>query len=215
MAIDLNQYRATIGIFLSVYHLTKQTWKNLYDSKYFSSLAHYWYIFFLKVLILFVVTSFTYFLSLNCMGNVTAHSGMPITDALSNHDLNQTISCYALPSTETLSIFVDSLFMMVTNFESRCKYGNKKASGIKIAHWNKGGSFLINKMTDVKSIISNHRPMVLGLSEANLYKNHDKSLAEIPGFKLHYCPTMNNPAYGVSRVVVYTHGNLVSKREQI
>ena len=46
MAIDLNQYRATIGIFLSVYHLTKQTWKNLYDSKYFSSLAHYWYIFF-------------------------------------------------------------------------------------------------------------------------------------------------------------------------
>ena len=53
--------------------------------------------------------------------------------------------------------------------------------------------------------------MVLGLSEANLYKNHDKGKVEIPGFKLHYCPTLNNPAFGVSRVVVYTHENLVVK----
>ena len=47
-----------------------------------------------------------------------------------------------------------SLFSMVTNFQSRYKMGNRNSKGIKISHWNKGGSFLINKMSEIKNIIS-------------------------------------------------------------
>ena len=58
---------------------------------------------------------------------------------------------------------INSLFYMVTNFQSRYKIGNKKNKGIKISHWNKGGSFLINKMAEIKNVIANISPKSLDL----------------------------------------------------
>ena len=107
--------------------------------------------------------------------------------------------------------FLHSLFSMITNFQCKYTYGNRKARGIKIAHWNKGNSFLINKMTEVRSIVEQHHPHILGLSEANLLASQDKSLVQLEDYKMHICQTINNSSLATSRIVVYTHKELVVK----
>ena len=52
---------------------------------------------------------------------------------------------------------------------------------------------------------------VLGVSEANLLDVHDQSLAAIPDYNLHLCPTINNPSLKTSRIVAYTHKDVVAK----
>ena len=90
--------------------------------------------------------------------------------------------------------------------------GNRGARGpeIKLIHWNKGPSFLRKKTEEIETIIANHHPHVLGLSEANLRSEHD--LVQLPDYDLHLCPTSSNPTLSISRVVVYTHKSLVVKR---
>jgi hypothetical protein len=100
---------------------------------------------------------------------------------------------------------------MVTNFQSRYTNGNRNSKGIKIGHWNKGGSFLINKMPEIKNIIAQHHPQILGVSEANLLDVHDASLAAVQDYTLHVCPTITNPSLRTSRIVVYTHKDIVAK----
>ena len=52
--------------------------------------------------------------------------------------------------------------------------GNGREKGIKILHWNKGPSYLQNKVTQLETIIESHRPHILGLSEANLKSEQEK-----------------------------------------
>ena len=104
-----------------------------------------------------------------------------------------------------------ALFTMITNFQSRYTIGNRKNKGIKISHWNKGVSYLINKMPEIKNIISQHQPHIFGISEANLLDVHDPGLAAVQDFHLHVCPTIKNPNLKTSRVVVYTHKDIVAK----
>ena len=66
-------------------------------------------------------------------------------------------------------------------------------------------------MADLKNIIQQHHPHILGLSEANLLDIHDQSLANIPDYTLHVCPTITNPALRTSRVVEYTHRDVIVK----
>ena len=103
------------------------------------------------------------------------------------------------------------IYTRVSNFQSRYVNGNKTRKGIKIAHWNKGNSHLMNKMADIKNIVAKYHPHILGISEANLLANHDPSLVTIPDYNLHVCPTITNPSMGNSRVVVYTHKDIVAK----
>ena len=103
------------------------------------------------------------------------------------------------------------LSRMITNFASRYLYGNRKTSGIRIGHWNKGPGFLQNKLVEVKHIVQGLHPHILGLSEANLKRNHDKKLAELDDYVLHTSLTLNNPEVNTSRIVVYTHRSLVVK----
>ena len=104
-----------------------------------------------------------------------------------------------------------ALFTMITNFQSRYTMGNRKNKGIKISHWNKGGSYLINKMPEIKNIIAQHKPQILGISEANLLDTHDPSLVAVQDYCLHVCSTISNPCLRTSRVVVYTHKDIVAK----
>ena len=98
------------------------------------------------------------------------------------------------------------------NFLAKMVNGNRGARGpgIKLIHWNKGPSFLRKKTEEIETIIANHHPHVLGLSEANLRSDHD--LVQLPDYDLHLCPTSSNPTLSISRVVVYTHKSLVVKR---
>ena len=103
------------------------------------------------------------------------------------------------------------IFTAVSNFQSRYVNGNRSSKGIKIGHWNKGNSHLVNKMAEIKNIIGSHHPHILGVSEANLHGDHDQSLAAITDYNLHVCPTITNPSMSMSRVVVYTHKDIVAK----
>ena len=102
-------------------------------------------------------------------------------------------------------------FRMVTNFQSRYVNGNRKNSGIKISHWNKGPGHLQTKMPEIKNIVNGLHPHILGLSEANLKQSHDQNLVQLTDYVLHTCPTLSNPSLNTSRVVVYTHSSLVVK----
>ena len=64
------------------------------------------------------------------------------------------------------SILTDS------NFYARYTYGNRGNRGIKLSHWNAGNAHLENKTIDIENVISDHHPHLLGISEANLHKNH-------------------------------------------
>ena len=87
-------------------------------------------------------------------------------------------------------VMVHSSFKMVTNFQSKYTYGNKRASGIRICHWNKGKGFLSNKLTEIKSIVKDINPHIIGISEANLYNGHDLNQVQLDDYDLHICPSI-------------------------
>ena len=91
-------------------------------------------------------------------------------------------------------------------------HGNRRERGRKIVHWNKGPSYLQTKHQEIETVIAGHKPHILGLSEANLWKDHDISAVQYPDYQLHTCSTVNNPNLNVSRVVVYTHNSVIVKR---
>ena len=103
------------------------------------------------------------------------------------------------------------LFKMVTNFENRYLFGNRKSAGIRICHWNKGGSHLKNKMQEVRNIVGEVHPHILGLSEANFIKDHDHNLVQIQDYDLHLPLSHADPDLNCSRIVAYTHKSLVAK----
>ena len=104
------------------------------------------------------------------------------------------------------------LFSMVSNFQNRYLFGNKRSEkGLKILHWNKGSSHLQNKMVEIKGIVETHRPHVLGLSEANFLKAHDQSSVQLVDYNLHLPLTHFNPSLGSNRIVAYTHKSVIAK----
>ena len=111
----------------------------------------------------------------------------------------------------TFNVLAASSFSMVTNFQSRYLYGNKRNQGIKICHWNKGGSHLKNKMPEIKNIVSGLHPHIFGISEANLLQNHDQTLVQLTDYDLHLPKTMSNPNLKTSRIVTYTHKSIITK----
>ena len=76
----------------------------------------------------------------------------------------------------------------MTNFYARYTYGNRSQSGLKICHWNKSNSKMHSRMTEIKEIVSSHRPHLLGISEANIHKNQDMKVYSIPDYRFHLGP---------------------------
>ena len=98
-----------------------------------------------------------------------------------------------------------------SNFYACYKNGNRANRGIKLCHWNAGNSHLRNKVNSIESVVSRYSPHILGISEANLLKNHDLSEVQIEDYELITSLTMNNPQLQYSRVVVYKHSSIISK----
>ena len=93
--------------------------------------------------------------------------------------------------------------------------GNRRlrGHGITCLYWNKGSSLLSNKQDEIKQIIQEHKPHIMGLGEANFKYGHDLQDVKIQGYTLHLdsavdCPQLENTA----RVVVYTHDLVRVKR---
>ena len=111
-------------------------------------------------------------------------------------------------------IMIFRISHQIQNKLVRVVNGNRghRGHGIRLAHWNKGPSFLQNSHSDIETVISDHKPHLIGLSEANLKSTHDLSLVQHREYQLHTCATLSNPALGISRVVTYTHRSLIVKR---
>ena len=93
-------------------------------------------------------------------------------------------------------------------------YGNRgqRGKGINCVYWNKGPSFLCNKQIDIETIISQHKPHILGLGEANYRHDHDIQEVQQQDYHLHLDSCVENPELGMARVAVYTHTSLRVKR---
>ena len=98
-----------------------------------------------------------------------------------------------------------------SNFYARYTYGNRANRGIKLSHWNAGNAHLENKTIDIEHVISDHHPHLIGISEANLHRNHCIDNCKIDDYELITCKTLDNVNLQISRVVVYKHTSLVAK----
>ena len=87
-----------------------------------------------------------------------------------------------------------------TNFLARYRYGNKKESGIKNIHINIRS--MKNKMQDVKCIIDNMSPHIIGLAETELKKSTVRiENLKVPGYDILFPKSWD--AEGIARVIVY------------
>ena len=74
-------------------------------------------------------------------------------------------------------------------------------------------SFLRNKQDDIKAVLKDHKPHIVGLGEANFKYEHDIQDVTIPGYKLHVDSALGCPELGsTARVVVYTQDLIRVKR---
>ena len=92
--------------------------------------------------------------------------------------------------------------------------GNRgqRGRGIKFIYWNKGPSILANKQQDLETILSTHKPHILGLGEANFRQDHNLEDVQLREYTLHLDSCVDNPDLGLARVAVYTHTSLRVKR---
>ena len=123
-----------------------------------------------------------------------------------------TFLCFFNGGPEPLEIFnTCDICKKMGNFYARYTYGNRNQRGLKIASWNKGGGYLHNKVHEIEKIIEDIHPHILGITEANRFKNHTEKDINIEGYDVITAKTMDNPNLNVSRVIVYKHKSVVSK----
>ena len=91
-------------------------------------------------------------------------------------------------------------FKMNSNFWARYVYGNKSiVKGIKNYHLNIRS--LSKKISEVKYVIKNENPHLLGLSECELRKPFDEKILKVPGYDLLFPRSWTISGY--ARVVLY------------
>ena len=207
MGNDINQHRARIGSFNNCTNrlvlsnsINKIDPTENQDSTYKFS--------YLKIVIMIpILISFCTAINLSDSHLFKSTSALPSHNGqASTPDLMTSI---LLPY--TVNTLAASSFSMVTNFQSRYLHGNKKNQGIKICHWNKGGSHLVNKMPEIRNIVSGLHPHIFGISEANLLQNHDQTLVQLTDYNFHLPLTHTNPSLRTSRIVTYTHKSVIAK----
>jgi hypothetical protein len=97
---------------------------------------------------------------------------------------------------------------LTVNFKAKYTYGNKEDKrGIKNIHLNIRS--LSNKVTEVKNIIREHKPHILGLSECELKKLNgifDEGKLKVPGYDLLFPKSWSQ--LGFARVVIYVKKTL-------
>ena len=71
----------------------------------------------------------------------------------------------------------------IKNRRKRSENGNINKT-MKIMQWNKGNSFLRNKIEDIKDIIRKHKPEVLVINEVHLNMDDDQTILNIKGYRV-------------------------------
>ena len=100
---------------------------------------------------------------------------------------------------------------IITNQSIRSYNGNK-SKGMRLMCWNKGSSFLHNKMTAVKQLLNDKKPHVLALTEAELTQEAKLTDVTIEGYTL-YTDGLYSAGM-TARTCVYVHKDIVAKQQQ-
>ena len=94
------------------------------------------------------------------------------------------------------------------NFLARYTYGNRQSTrGIRNFHLNIRS--LVNKVSEIKCIIKNHNPHIIGLSECEVRKSQnrfDEKRLKIPGYNILFPKSWS--AHGFARVIVYVKSSV-------
>ena len=70
-------------------------------------------------------------------------------------------------------------------------------------------------MNEIEQVVSDNKPHLLGISEANLKSVHDLQEVQLPEYELVLSKTIGNEQLKVSRVICYMHQSLVERSEMI
>ena len=101
---------------------------------------------------------------------------------------------------------------VTVNFQARYKYGNKEnMKGLRNFHLNIRS--LANKISEVKNIVKEHQPHVLGISECELRKHEnrfDENKLKVPGYDLLFPKSW--ALHGQARVIIYIKKTLQYER---
>ena len=97
------------------------------------------------------------------------------------------------------------------NFLARYAFGNKSKTGLRLAHINLGGGFLINKVSEIERIVSDQNPHVLGLSETRFEKSQDVNQLAVDKYQIYFADTLLCPEKECSRLAVLVHEDVVVK----
>ena len=108
---------------------------------------------------------------------------------------------------------ISQAWMPLSNLIAHCTYGNRSGGGrgIRLAAWNAGSAFLQNKINEIELAISDSRPHILTISEANFHLGHDVENVKINGYDILFSKTLQNDNLRYSRIVVYKHESIVAK----
>jgi len=95
------------------------------------------------------------------------------------------------------------------NFSAKYTYGNKAKITKRIKNMHLNIRSLSNKIFEVKRIVNDHKPNILGLSECELRKKdgyYDESRLKVPGYNILFPKSWIH--HGFARVVVYIKNSL-------
>ena len=185
MGVDIQQHRAAIGSFIQKGYFSCKQMRKHQNFKPRSNKM------FFNIIKLLLITCIT-FLALAEPNNLYEAS---VTISIAETHSLSTITCAGeinggvSLNRNRVFIFTESSnrvqyyrFANLDNKYSKYTNGNRKHSGIRIYHFNKGNSHLNNRMHEIENIISSHRPHVLGISEANFFHNHDLDSVQIENY---------------------------------
>ena len=180
--IDIVTYRSRIGLFSPVFRSRKSTFINSIDSIYKNKAGHILRLFqvLFKVLLLVSLLS-------NCYCNSNSHQVQDRQGYVQEHLGGQGGRLLWVDQDglgEELCLQVDR--KVKVNFLARYTFGNKVVTkGIKNLHVNIRS--LANKISEVKNIVRDQKPHILGLSECELKKLgpiFDEEKLKIPRYDL-------------------------------
>ena len=211
--IDINLYRSRIGRFSSSSRISRMKFKNIFRSQMCEDDKTGVFILF----VLQIIVKLVLLLVLLQPGDPChpgGHTGHSLASAQSFCWIVQATACQQssqigevwVRAAQAVNQFQTRGRKETNNFQAKCVYGNRK-KGIYNAHLNIRS--LNNKMCEVKNLVKEHSPNILGLSECELRKvnnQYDETKLKIPGYKALFPKSWTTD--GFARVIVYVKNSL-------
>ena len=196
--IDIMQYRGTIGafnlqIFSSIRNIDDRNISAFMVPR-LSCRRFRLFRIFIRVLLIITVISHASNFDICKLLNISVNSG--------NYSKND-VAEILLIGRIINSMPTQNWVKMVGNFFARYLYGNKgQSKGVRVFHLNIRS--LQNKVSEVKKVVKNEKPHLLGLSECELKRGSiNIDSLKIPGYKLHLPKSWD--LFGYARVVLYSN----------